>query len=199
MFSDAFTNGVKPGGLNSKREIRILLCYLLNSTDIPVTMEHLERALWGEELVNYFELAVAIADLCDNEFIKQEETGYTLLPKGKEIAENLNRDVALTVKETALKAVIHMQRMAIKSAQHIADIEKLENGYKVNGRMEENGEEMFSFSLYMPDLASANFVKKQFVLHGDAVYAIMLSGVTANVPLIKTAFETLAQSEKNNI
>ncbi len=196
MSADAFTSGVKPGGLNSKREIRILLCYLLNSTHTPVTMEQLEGSLWGEELVNYFELAVAVADLCDNDFIKKEENGYVLMPKGKEIAESLSRDVAITVKETALRAVIHMQRMSIKQAQHKTNIEELENGYRVTGWMEENGEEMFKFSLYMPDLASANFVKKQFILHGDAVYAIMLSGVTANVPLINTAFKTLA--EENN-
>ncbi len=191
MAMDALTQGVKPGGLNSKRDIRILLCYLLNSTKTPVTMQTLESALWGEELVNYFELALSLDDLCENEFIKKEDNSYTLLPKGAQIAEALSRDVPLTVRQTALRAVIHLQRLAIKQAQHKAKIEVLDNGFKVHGWMEENGEEVFRFAVFMPDEKSAEFVKNQFVMRGDSVYAVMLAGITANVPLIETAFETL--------
>ena len=35
MAYDAFTGGVEPGGLRSKDEIRILLCYLLASVPAP--------------------------------------------------------------------------------------------------------------------------------------------------------------------
>ena len=36
MQNDAFTAGVEPGGLQSKDEIRILLCYLLTSVGVPL-------------------------------------------------------------------------------------------------------------------------------------------------------------------
>ncbi len=195
MPIDVFTQGVKPGGLNTSKEIRILLCYLLNSVSLPVTMSQLENALWGEELVNYFELAVSLADLCDNEFILKQGDEYTLLPKGKEIADELSFDLPLTVKETALRAVVQMQSLALKQALHKVEIETLESGYKVHGWIDENGDEVFRFAVFMPDKKSANFVKNQFVLHGDSVYAVMLAGITGNVPLIEKAFDTLEKGD----
>ncbi len=35
MAGNAFTAGVKPGGLNSSTEIRILLCYLIKNAASP--------------------------------------------------------------------------------------------------------------------------------------------------------------------
>ena len=65
MANNAFTAGVKPGGLNNSAEIRILLCYLIQNVPEPLSQEEIERALLGEELVNYFELASALSQLCD--------------------------------------------------------------------------------------------------------------------------------------
>ena len=62
MPGDAFTAGVKPGGLTSGAEIRILLCYLIRTAG-PVQRDTLEDALMEEELVNYFELCAALKAL----------------------------------------------------------------------------------------------------------------------------------------
>lgn len=56
MAGNAFTAGVKPGGLTTSTEIRILLCYLIQHAGTPLSQGELETALLGEELVNYFEL-----------------------------------------------------------------------------------------------------------------------------------------------
>ena len=37
MEYDAFTGGVAPGGLRSKSDIRILICYMLKSVNAPLT------------------------------------------------------------------------------------------------------------------------------------------------------------------
>ena len=39
MSNQAFTGGVRPGGLTTSTEIRILLCYLLKSIGIPLTRQ----------------------------------------------------------------------------------------------------------------------------------------------------------------
>ena len=48
---DAFTAGVRPGGLTSSTEIRLLLCYLVQHSG-PITREQLETALLDAQLVN---------------------------------------------------------------------------------------------------------------------------------------------------
>lgn len=62
MASNAFTSGVKPGGLTSSSEVRMLLCYLIK-TAAPLTRQEIEQALLSEQLVNYFELASNLSDL----------------------------------------------------------------------------------------------------------------------------------------
>ena len=44
---DAFTAGVKPGGLTSSTEIRLLLCYLIQNAG-PLTRQEIETALMEE-------------------------------------------------------------------------------------------------------------------------------------------------------
>ena len=68
--NDAFTAGVRPGGLTSSTEIRLLLCYLVKNAG-PITRQEIENALMEEALVNYFEIGSCLDDIT-----KQERTDY---------------------------------------------------------------------------------------------------------------------------
>ena len=52
-MAEAFTAGVKPGGLTDDTQIRILLCYLIKTAG-PLTRDTLQGALLQVQLVNYF-------------------------------------------------------------------------------------------------------------------------------------------------
>ena len=56
--NDAFTAGVRPGGLTSSTEIRLLLCYLVKNAG-PIARQEIENALMEEALVNYFEIGMS--------------------------------------------------------------------------------------------------------------------------------------------
>ena len=45
MEYDAFTGGVAPGGLRSKSDIRILICYMLKSVNAPLSGDPLRITL----------------------------------------------------------------------------------------------------------------------------------------------------------
>lgn len=80
-MAEAFTAGVKMGGLTNDTEIRILLCYLIKSVG-PVTREAMEAALLQEELVNYFEFVGALNDLVAQGLAIEGANGYTITEKG---------------------------------------------------------------------------------------------------------------------
>ena len=46
MAGNAFTAGVKPGGLTTSTEIRILLCYLIQHAGTPLSRGAGDRAAW---------------------------------------------------------------------------------------------------------------------------------------------------------
>lgn len=60
--NDAFTAGVRPGGLTDSTEIRLLLCYLVKNAG-PITRTEIENALMEEALVNYFEIGSCLDDI----------------------------------------------------------------------------------------------------------------------------------------
>ena len=61
-MAEAFTAGVRPGGLTDDTHIRMLLCYLVKVAG-PVKRETMQGALLQEQLVNYFEFADALAEV----------------------------------------------------------------------------------------------------------------------------------------
>lgn len=195
MSQDAFTGGVKPGGLTSSTEIRILLCYLMHSVPSPLSQSEIETALVGEELVNYFELADSLHDICANGFAAEENGRYTLTHSGIQIASTLSHDVPLTVRETALRASLQAQQFAYKEAQHKAVITRLEEGCSVHCSIGDIGGELFSCTLYTPDSLSAAHVKQQFIERGDAVYRLMIAGLTGNRQLSADALQSLETTE----
>ena len=132
MAGNAFTAGVKPGGLTTSTEIRILLCYLIQHAGTPLSQGELETALLGEELVNYFELASNLSDLLEQGFVREENGRYTILPAGADIAEALADDVPRSVRDAAVRATLAAQQFARKEAQHHAQITPAASGTGYN-------------------------------------------------------------------
>ena len=67
--NDAFTAGVRPGGLTSSTEIRLLLCYLVKNAG-PIARQEIENALMEEALVNYFEIGSCLDDITKQPYAK---------------------------------------------------------------------------------------------------------------------------------
>lgn len=177
MAGDAFLAGVKPGGLTSSTEIRILLCYLIK-TAAPLQRQPLEDALMQEQLVNYFELAGSLADLEDQGLAVLDEKGYTITPKGATIADTLADDLPRSVRESAVRAVIRAQIHLRKEAQNIAEVQWTKDGYLVHCSISDMGTEIFHLSLMMPDELTADMVRNRFVDNGTEIFRLLLENLT---------------------
>jgi hypothetical protein len=80
---DAFTAGIEPGGLRTKNEIRILICYLLDSVDVPLKKDDIIEIMQANGLANYFEVADAIAEMCQKGILCYENDNSSILVLGK--------------------------------------------------------------------------------------------------------------------
>ena len=63
MAFDTFDAGVAPGGLRSKNEIKILICYLFASVNDKMSQSLVVEAIRADELANFFEIVVAFEEL----------------------------------------------------------------------------------------------------------------------------------------
>ena len=103
--NDAFTAGVRPGGLTSSTEIRLLLCYLVKNAG-PITRQEIENALMEEALVNYFEIGSCLDDITRQQLVTLTKGSYTITEKGRKVAQELAYDLPRSVRERAVAAVL---------------------------------------------------------------------------------------------
>lgn len=192
MSERAFTAGVRPGGLTTSTEIRILLCCCIAAAKYPPAETELESALLKAELVNYFELAACLSELKQNGLITLNGDGCCVLsPTGKQIADTLQGDIPPSVRDRALLALTELQNSTRNTHYYQAQIKPCENGYRVECTMHDMGQPTFSFSIYMPDLPSAEQAKERFCKKGANLYRLMLSVLTGENALLEVIVQGL--------
>lgn len=175
---DAFTAGVKPGGLTSSTEIRLLLCYLVQNAG-PLTRQEIETALMEEQLVNYFEIGSCLDDIARQELVRLSGEKYSITEKGRRVAQELGYDLPRSVRERAVAAVLQAQTWARKEAEYSARITEQPDGHcTILCTVKGLDEELFSLQLGMPDRMTAEFVKKRFILRGNEIYQLLINKLT---------------------
>jgi hypothetical protein len=175
--SDAFTAGVKPGGLTNSTQIRLLLCYLIRCA-APLTRQEIETALLGEQLVNYFELGAGLEDIVGRGLAEHKDQVYTITEKGAKVAAELEYDLPRSVREAAVTAAVRAQVWNKKSAEYSAEIRQTAQGYSICCTIHGIAPEDFSLQLLMPDELTAELVKKRFILRGNDIYRLLLTKLT---------------------
>ena len=114
--NDAFTAGVRPGGLTNSTEIRLLLCYLVKNAG-PITRTEIENALMEEALVNYFEIGSCLDDITRQSLVTLQNDRYAITEKGRKVAQELAYDLPRSVRERAVAAVFRAPTGARKEAE----------------------------------------------------------------------------------
>ncbi len=183
MYSDALTAGVKHGGLHSRTEIRVLICYILDNLSVPVSLERVKERLHFDGIANYFELTFAITELEENGNIGvvEEEDGvkyYIATGDCSEIAKALGNSVPFSVRERALeiaKQVIDRRR---NQRENKVFKEKTEHGVYVTCSVMDRDLELATVKLLVPDDNTANIVTENFLKDPISVLAKATEGLT---------------------
>ena len=186
MEFDAFTGGVAPGGLRSKSDIRILICYLLKSVDAPLSGEDIIRVMQEKALANYFEVNDALSALVSLGNIRHEEDGtYVLEPQGKSVADNLDVLLPLSVRDKAIAAAMSMLASAKIERENAVTTTRTDNGYNVSCHISGGDMELMNLTVYVPDLYQARVVKKNFHRDPQRIYSLLLAALTCDDELTK--------------
>lgn len=190
MEQNAFTGGVEPGGLWNQNDIRILLCYILNSVNAPLSAESISEIVQGKALANYFETGDALAALLKQGNVVEDENGmYTVTDKGREIAQSLDANLPLSVRDKALEAAVRLMADAKARRENRVEIDETENGFCVTCHISGGKMDLMSVSLYVPDRAQAEVVKRNFYHDPEGVYKLLLSSLTGDKAFAKSFFE----------
>ena len=193
---DTFDEGIVPGGMRSKYEIRILICYLLNSIKEPVSKEIIVDSICEESLANYFETSSCFDDLIEKGNIIEEGSDgdiktYTVSENGAMIANQLDTILAYTVKEKAYDCAINLLAQKKKERENSVEIVKTDMGYNVNCKISGGNLDLLSFSIFAPDMPQAQIIKKNFYENPTTFYKVILAMLTQNKESVGEALESL--------
>lgn len=174
---DAFTEGVEPGGLRNRNEIKTLICYLVSHLDTPITKGQLNNIICEEGLANYFELNQALSEVIDNGNITVadvsdgEDPELFITTIGKQNTATLERDLPYTVRESALNAAVRMQTRLRREREHKIEIVRLENGCNITLSVLDGNDELMTVTLFVADYEQALSVKEKFLSDPVKVYS----------------------------
>lgn len=187
---DAFSEGVAPGGLRSQNDIRILVCYVLKSVNAALSESDIITILQEKSLANYFEIQDAISQLlAHNNIMRNSEGDLEICDSGRNIADNLDTALPLSVRDKALEAAVRLLTRAKHERENQVEIEKTENGYQVNMHVSGGSMELMSISVYMPDKKQARMVKRNFHQNPGKIYELLLAALTDDKALAQDLFK----------
>lgn len=196
MDHNAFTGGVDPGGLWTQNDIRILICYILDSVRAPLTAEDLCRVLQGRALANYFESGDALAALEAQGHILSGPEGCTVTNTGRQIARDLDTGLPIAVRDKALEAAVELLAQARSRRENRVEIKDLPNGCRVScsiagglagisGAGNTGSTDLMTLSLYVPDRPQAKLIEERFYRDPEGVYRLLLAALTGDKEFAK--------------
>lgn len=179
---DAFDEGIEPGGLRSRNEIKVLVCYLLKSIEQPISKQLINEILQENSLANYFEINQAVSDLVRagslEEAAQEGDTVYRVTDQGRSAAQTLEANLPRSVREKAVNAAIRLLTRAKREQENRIDIEKLENGYHVTFTIYDSTDELLKLTIFVADSMQVETVRKNFLNDPVKLYSNIIASLT---------------------
>lgn len=166
--------GIGIGPMTDKYDIKILICYLLNSIKTPLSKEQINFIFQDEQLVNYFSFCEALKDLIDSKHISSTKTEsgecYSLNQLGIDTAKTLERSLPTSLRDNVVKAAITLLARIKKERENQVDITPYENGFMVLCVMHDGDFDLLRLDIFAPDMLQADRIKENFLTDPTKVY-----------------------------
>lgn len=182
MENYSFSEGVAPGGLRQRTEIKLLICYLLKTLDKPLTRTQINEILQEYSIANYFEVNGAISELV---------AGGQVLSKLKDGDEEINitaktlfdvgvieRDLPKSIREKAVKSALKILTRERIERESKVDVKKLDHGYHVEFTVMDMETELLKITVYVADEGQIEIAKRNFYNNAVSIYSGVISSLT---------------------
>lgn len=181
MENDAATAGVRAGGLFSTTDIRILICYILNTINEPVPVNMLANVLHFEGIANGFEVSDAVMSLAESGQIKQcssKDDTYVITPSGRDVAETLKTSISFTAKDRAYAATLRMLSR-FKNAKNTEFTTTHEDGNTyLTCSLIDSGKPFMSLKLLITDDGQVECIRERILSDPAALYSGIIDMLT---------------------
>lgn len=184
MDQNNIVPGIGIGGLQDKYEIKILICYLLKSINVPFSKEQLHEVFNQDGLVNYFSFCDALAELITSGHITSKKIEfdelYTLNQLGIETSDKLEKSLPSSLRESVVKIAMQLLAATKQARENEVVIAAKANGYSVTCMIHEEGFDLMKLELFVPDLMQAEQIEEIFRKRPSKVYGNIINLLIEN-------------------
>ena len=184
MRDDSFLSaGVPPGGLHSREEIRLLLCFLAGHLAQPLTEPLAEQVFAGEGFANYFEYTAALHELLKAGQLTMSNGpgGATLRLESKYTyaSDELAKELPRRVRDRALHTAERLQAQNRRERENGITVYPAGDGAGGGGcymtfRQGQGSDMLMSVTLYAPDRETAEDMRAKFLENPGRVYSAVI-------------------------
>ncbi len=182
MSPDTFSEGIVPGGLRERNEIKLLVCYILKSLKKSLTRTQINEMLSEYSVANYFEVNGAVSDLiAGGQVISEISDGdelITLTPKAELDVGAIEGTLPRSVREKSVAAALKILSRERVIKESNVDIIPLDHGFHVKFTVMDMETELLKITVYVPDESQVETVKKNFFNNAVSIYSDIISSLT---------------------
>lgn len=175
---DPFEDGVADGGLRDLGQVKILICYMLQSVGGSLPRHLLDQALQSDGLCSFWNISAALSGLKENGMIEEinegDMVGYAITPSGKACAAELETAVPFAVRERSVMRAAALLKKAKAVKENKISIAKTDDGYTVSCTIPDRNMELMTVRLGVSDSLQANLIKEKFLEDPAKVYQKVL-------------------------
>ena len=170
--------------MNSVHSVKILLCYILDKLDRPVTEEQLRLIAEDSGIISYFFLSDALEELISNGSVETEENGASRLlkitEKGRLGSEYFNRYIPLVFRKTLLHSAFSFFISEQNKGICGCEISDESDGSRVKFTLTDGNTELINMSFYAPDRSQAELIAENIKANPAGAYKNILGYLLNN-------------------
>lgn len=196
MAFNAFVGGIQPGGLTNDFEVKILICFLLDSLkknspgaalsdgEQPgLSFDELNEIFQETGLVNYFEFAESMSELEKTEHIRRQMTPdgekeiFVITEVGSITAQTFQKTLPLTVREKTLETARHLTEVQKCMDEVDVNYHPVSDGYILQLTIRDIGSDLMNLNVFLPTEEECILVKENIQNDPAEVYSRILTAL----------------------
>ena len=165
--------------LSSAHDVKILLCYLLDKLNRPVSEKQLYEIVLDSRVINYFYYTESIEALLENGSISKQNINdvhcFVLEEKGRMGATYFNEYIPYHFRRRILKAALMFYAKLRRESETEITITNTHNGCELNCIIKDTSYDLMRISIYAPDRDQAEVIKEKILLNPAEFYTKVIT------------------------
>ena len=166
----------KLGYIHDMMDVKVLILYVMNRTNYPLTIQELYELCYQDDCLSYFDVCTAVPELVQSGHIQTlPEERYEITAKGRQHGELTADSVAFTVKHRVENAVEKFNRQLRRQSFVTTQINAGETGeISVTMTLRDEVGHLMTLSLMAPDNRQAHRLSKLLEQKAEDIYNLTM-------------------------